>query len=328
MNFSALVVDKKDDVFNVEIKNITQMELPEGNILIKVKYSSVNYKDALASIPNGNIVKNYPFIPGIDLTGTVISSQASRFNEGDKVLVTGFDLGVTHFGGFSEYAKVPEDWVVPLPKDLSMKEAMAYGTAGFTAALSIHRLEENGLTPGKGPVLVTGATGGVGSLAVSMLAKKGYHVIASTGKVTEIDYLMKLGAKEVINRQELLPEKIRPLDSQKWAAAIDSVGGESLAFILSSIKYGGSVAVSGLTGGIKVPTTVFPFILRGVNLIGIDSVYCSMELRKLLWKKMADELKPVTLLNDISREVNLTELPYVLKDIIDGKNRGRVIVKI
>lgn len=210
--FRAFVVNKTEEAFTADIQSLQMEDLPQGEVTIRVAYSSVNYKDGLASIPKGKIVRTYPFVPGIDLAGTVVSSADSRFQEGDEVLVTGFDLGVSHYGGFSEVARVPADWVVPLPKGLSMKEAMAYGTAGFTAALSVYQLEKNGLTPEKGSVLVTGATGGVGSLAVAILAKKGYHVIASTGKESEHDYLHQLGAKEILHRSELSPEKVSPLE--------------------------------------------------------------------------------------------------------------------
>ncbi|GIM47958.1 putative quinone oxidoreductase YhfP [Collibacillus ludicampi] len=326
--FRALVVDKKEDRFTVEIKSLTFSDLPKGDVTIQVAYSSVNYKDGLAAIPNGNIVRSYPFVPGIDLAGTVISSDDPRFREGDKVLATSYEIGVSHYGGFSQYARIPAEWVVPLPEGLSLKEAMVFGTAGFTAALSIQRLEEFGLHPDLGSVLVTGATGGVGSFAVAMLSKLGYEVVASTGKASEHEYLLRLGAKQVIPREELIPEKIRPLDKQRWAGAVDPVGGRTLAYILSTLKYGGSVAVSGLTGGSDLQTTVFPFILRGVNLIGIDSVYCPMEIRVNLWKRMATDLKPETLLTDIAQDVTLDELPEVLSRILKGEIRGRTIVKL
>lgn len=327
-SFRALVVNKEDKQFSVDVKTLTLDDLPEGEVTIRVAYSSVNYKDGLASIPNGNIVSTYPFVPGIDLAGTVVSSTDSRFKEGDEVIATSYEIGVTHYGGFSEYARVKADWVVPLPKGLSLKEAMAYGTAGFTAALSIQRLEEHGVRPESGDVVVTGATGGVGSLAVAMLAKLGYDVVASTGKASEHDYLKELGAKEVVSREEVNPEKIRALGTQRWAGAVDPVGGRTLAALLSHTKYGGSVAVSGLTGGPKVETTVFPFILRGVNLLGIDSVYCPMEIRQPLWERMASELKPDSLLSDIGQEVDLDGLPAVLENILKGEVRGRTIVKL
>ncbi|CAM4039696.1 NADPH:quinone oxidoreductase family protein [Mesobacillus thioparans] len=326
--FKAFMVNKMEEDFSAEVKTISLEDLPEGEVLIKVAYSSVNYKDGLASIPNGKIVRSYPFIPGIDLAGTVVSSDDSHFKAGDEVIATSYEIGVSHYGGYSEYARIPADWIVSLPEGLSLKEAMVYGTAGFTAALSVHRLEENGLTPEKGKVLVTGATGGVGSVAVAMLAKRGYHVVASTGKESEHDYLRKIGASEIISREELAGEKVKPLDKQLWAAAVDPVGGKTLSAILSKLEYNGSVAVSGLTGGTDVPTTVFPFILRGINLLGIDSVYCPMETRKLLWQRMATDLKPEELLEAIKSEVSLEELPGVLTSILKGENRGRTIVKI
>jgi putative YhdH/YhfP family quinone oxidoreductase len=325
--FQALVVEKNDK-FSVGVKNVSFEQLPEGEVLIKVAYSSVNYKDGLASIPEGKIVRSYPFIPGIDLSGYVVSSSDSRFQEGQQVLVTGYEVGVSHYGGFSEYARIPADWIVPLPDGLTLKEAMIYGTAGFTAALSIMRLEDNGVSPEKGKILVTGATGGVGGAAVSMLHKKGYQVVVSTGNLDAADYLKSLGASEVISREDVVENSGKPLNKQQWQAAVDPVGGNMLAAILSKIEYGGSVAVSGLTGGAEVPTTVLPFILRGVNLLGIDSVYCSTERRANLWKRMAQDLKPERLETLVDREVSLQELPEALSDILKSKTLGRVLVNV
>jgi acrylyl-CoA reductase (NADPH) len=326
-DFMALVVHKSETDFTLGIKNVSFNELPAGEVLIKVAYSSINYKDGLTSIPDGKIVRSYPFIPGIDLAGVVVSSEDPRYKEGDQVIATSYEIGVSHYGGYSEYARIPADWIVPLPQNLSLKEAMIYGTAGLTAALSVQRLEENGLTPEKGKVLVTGATGGVGSIAVGILAKRGYDVVASTGKSSERDYLHKLGAKEVVSREEVYNGKIKALDKQLWAGCVDPVGGESLAAVLSKILYNGSVAVSGLTGGGNVPATVFPFILRGINLLGIDSVYCPMDVRKPLWERMANDFKP-EVLNSISKEISLEELPQTLPIILQGQARGRFIVKI
>jgi putative YhdH/YhfP family quinone oxidoreductase len=326
-DFRALVVDKTESDFTVGIKNISVNDLPAGEVLIKVAYSSINYKDGLASIPDGKIVRSYPFVPGIDLAGMVVSSEDPRYREGDQVIATSYEIGVSHYGGHSEFARIPADWIVPSPENLSLKEAMIYGTAGLTAALSVQRLEENGLTPEKGKVLVTGATGGVGSIAVAILAKRGYDVVASTGKESEHDYLHKLGANEVVSRDEVYNGKVKALDKQLWAGAVDPVGGESLAAILSKIHYNGSVAVSGLTGGGNVPTTVFPFILRGINLLGIDSVYCPMEVRKPLWERMASDFKP-EVLESISKEISLDELPATLPLILQGQARGRFIVKM
>lgn len=325
-SFKALVVNKSDNDFKVNIETLHLNDLPEGEVLIEVAYSSVNYKDGLAAIPDGKIVSTYPFVPGIDLAGTVVSSEDSRFKEGDQVIATSYEIGVTHYGGFSEYARIPAEWIVPLPEGLTLKEAMTFGTAGFTAALSVQYLQDNGVKPDDGQVLVSGATGGVGSAAVSMLSKLGYEVVASTGKESEHAYLKSIGAKEIISREDLLPEKIRPLDKQRWAGAVDPVGGKTLAYILSTTKYGGTVAVSGLTGGPNVPTTVFPFILRGVKLIGVDSVYCPMPVRQKLWQRLASDLKPEKL-DTITREITLEELPQALKDILQGKLTGRTIVK-
>lgn len=326
--FKAFFVDKTEDNFYAEIRETTLDTLPEGDCLIKVAYSSVNYKDGLASIPNGKIVRSYPFIPGIDLAGTIVRSTDPRFKEGDPVIATSYEIGVSHFGGYSEYARIPADWIVPLPKGLTLEEAMIFGTAGFTAALSLHRLEGNGLNPEKGKVLVTGATGGVGSIAVAILAARGYDVVASTGKESQHDFLKEIGAKEVISREEVCGEHIRPLDKQYFAAAIDPVGGRSLAALLSKIKYGGAVAVSGLTGGSEFPGSVFPFILRGVDLLGIDSVYCPMDIRMKVWNKMASDYKPATALELIKRVISFEELPQALNTILKGEARGRNVVKI
>ncbi|MFJ8245125.1 acryloyl-CoA reductase [Peribacillus asahii] len=327
-SFDALVVNKQDDQFSVGVQQFSLQDLPEGEVLIRVQYSGVNYKDSLASIPNGNIVKTYPFVPGIDLAGVVVSSEDPRFQEGDEVIATSYEIGVSHFGGYSEYARIPAQWIVPLPKGLTLKEAMIIGTAGFTAALSVQRLEENNLTPDKGAVLVTGATGGVGSFAVSILSTLGYQVEASTGKEAEQEYLKKLGATTVLSREDVYDGKIRALGKQKWAAAVDPVGGEPLASVLGQIEYGGSVAVSGLTAGTKLPTTVFPFILRGVNLLGIDSVYCPMETRLKTWNRLATDFKPANLEELIQQEVTLHQLPDALPTLLKGDARGRIIVKL
>ena len=326
--FKALVVNKQEEQFTVEIKQLKMTDLPKGEVLIRVHYSSVNYKDSLATIPNGNIVSTYPFVPGIDLAGTVVSSEDDRFQEGDEVIATSYEIGVTHFGGYSEYACLPAAWIVPIPKGLTLKESMIIGTAGLTAALSIVRLEENNISPEKGKVLVTGATGGVGSFAVSILSKLGYNVEASTGKEAEHEYLKKIGATTIVSREEVYDGKIRALSKQKWAAAVDPVGGEPLASLLSQIQYGGSVAVSGLTAGTKLPTTVFPFILRGINLLGIDSVYCPMETRVKIWNRLATYFKPNHLEELIQQEVSLEQLPDILPTLLKGHARGRILVKL
>ncbi|WP_153723095.1 NADPH:quinone oxidoreductase family protein [Sporosarcina cascadiensis] len=327
-SFKALTVDKQGDDFSVEVRKLLLDDLPEGDTVIRVHYSGINYKDSLASIPDGNIVQNYPMVPGIDLAGVVVSSTDQRFKEGDEVIATSYEIGVSHFGGYSEYARVKADWVVPLPSGLSLKEAMIIGTAGFTAALSVQRLEDNNLSPGKGKVLVTGATGGVGSFAVSFLSKLGYDVEASTGKQNEHAYLDSLGAKSIVSREEVYDGKIRALGKQKWAAAVDPVGGEPLASLLSQIEYGGSVAVSGLTAGTKLPTAVFPFILRAVNLLGIDSVYCPMDTRKKIWNRLATDLKLSDLEQLVQHEISLEELPDALPALLKGQARGRTIVQL
>ncbi|OMD79061.1 MULTISPECIES: acryloyl-CoA reductase [Paenibacillus] len=327
-SFQALVVDKTESSFSVAVKPVTLEDLPAGEVVIKVAYSSVNYKDGLASIPNGKILRTYPFIPGIDLSGIVVSSTDERFHKGQQVIATGYGVGVSHFGGFSEYARIPAGWITPLPEGLTLKEAMIYGTAGLTAALSILALEDHDVSPDKGKVLVTGATGGVGGSAIAMLGAKGYSVVASTGNAEAADYLRGIGAEDVISREEVIGGASKPLDKQLWQGAVDSVGGDTLAAVLSKITYRGSVAASGLTGGTSVPTTVLPFILRGVNLLGIDSVECPADLRQKAWKRMASDLKPSQLENLVDREVTLTELPQALEDILQGNLRGRVLVRL
>ncbi|MBD0381999.1 acrylyl-CoA reductase family protein [Paenibacillus sedimenti] len=325
-SFNALVVDRTKDSFAVEVKELGIDDLPAGEVTIRVLYSGINYKDALACSPNGRVVRLFPMVPGIDLAGTVVASSDSRYREGDEVLVTSYELGTGHYGGFSAFARVPADWVVPLPQGLTHREAMLLGTAGFTAALSIQRLEENGLRPQQGPVLVRGATGGVGSSSVSMLAALGYEVEASTGKSADHDYLLKLGAKRVWAREELSPEKTKPLDKEYWAGAVDPVGGTSLTYVLSKIKYGGSVALSGLTGGGEFPASVYPFILRGVNVLGIDSAAYPMATRKLLWERIATELKPAGLEKTVYKEIRLESVVDAAEEVLNGQVRGRILV--
>ncbi len=326
--FRAFVVNKTGDSFSAGLKELTLADLPQGEILIKVAYSDVNYKDGLASTPEGRIVRSYPFVPGIDLSGTVVESSDSRFKPGDEVLATSYELGVSHYGGFSEYARVKADWVVPLPKGLTLKEAMALGTAGFTAALAVYKMEKNGLMPQNGPVLVTGASGGLGSIAISILSALGYTVAASTGKSSEHDYLKELGASEILNRQETSAESNRPLEKERWAGSVDAVGGSTLAYLIRTTKYAGSIASCGNTGGPNVSTTVFPFILRGINLLGIESVNCPMDLRRQLWQRLASDHKPRHLLDMIGHEASLEELPQALARILKGEVRGRTIIKV
>jgi acrylyl-CoA reductase (NADPH) len=318
----AFVAEQTGDGVDRGLRTIAAADLGEGDVVVRVDCSSVNYKDALATIPKGQVARISPLVPGIDLAGTVVEGPG----EGSEVLVHGYDLGVAHHGGYAEYARVPADWVVPLPEGLSMKQAMAIGTAGFTAAMSVARLERHGLEPGHGPVLVTGATGGVGSTAVSILAARGYEVVASTGKDAR-GYLEALGAAEVIGRDDVAGDG-RPLGKQRWAAAVDSVGGSVLAGLFPQIRYGGAVAASGLTAGIKVETTVMPFILRSVALLGVDSVMAPMDERAELWRRLADDLRPPQLDGEIAREVSLDELEPVLDAILQGGVTGRTVVRV
>src|SRR5919199_483657 len=267
-------------------------DLPEGEVTVRVAWSSVNYKDALAVSPKGRVAKGYPLVPGIDLAGEVVDGGGSDVAPGDRVIMHGYDLGVGHHGGYAEVARVPADWVVPLPDGMSAREAMALGTAGFTAALSVVRLEEHGVRPGDGPVLVLGATGGVGSTAVAILAGRGHEVHAATGKADEADFLRALGASEILSREETSAESERPMEKQRWAAVVDPVGGAATAYALRTTGYGGAVATSGLTGGTDLHTTIFPFILRGVSLLGVDSVHTAMAERRAVWERLGGDLKP------------------------------------
>lgn len=325
--FKALVVDKVDEKMEMDVKEIGLEDLSEGEVVIKVAYSSVNYKDGMVAV-KGDLAETLPLVPGIDLAGKVISSEDARFNEGDEVIATSYFIGTRHTGGFSEVARIPAKWIVPLPEGLTLAEAMKLGTAGFTAALCIQRLEDNGLTPDKGRVLVDGASGGVGSMAVNMLYDRGYEVVASTGRTEEAEYLKSLGASKVIHRDEVTDFRGRATRTRQWAAAIDPVGGKTLQYILSSLDYGGSVATCGLAGGIEVQTTVLPFISRNINWLGIDSVKHPMEHRLKVWDRLADDMKPSALETDISYEISLDELPDTLRNILEGKIRGRVIVKM
>jgi putative YhdH/YhfP family quinone oxidoreductase len=328
MSYRAFVVSKTGDDFTAGVTELDESQLPAGDVTILVEWSSVNYKDGLASGPTGRVVRSYPMTIGVDLAGRVAASNDARYREGDAVVVTGYDLGVAHPGGFAELARVPADWVVPLPDGLTTKEAMALGTAGFTAALSIHQLERNGLAPANGPVLVTGATGGVGSTAVSMLAGLGYTVAGSTGKAAEHPFLRDLGATEVLSREDVSAESSRPLEGERWAAAVDPVGGATTAYLIRTTKYGGSIAVSGLTGGTAVSTTVLPFILRGVNLLGIESVFCPMPLRRATWGRLAGDLKPRGLLDTIAHEITLDGLAEATQQILAAQVRGRILVRL
>jgi acrylyl-CoA reductase (NADPH) len=326
--FRAFVVNKTDDDFSADFKELSTNELPEGEVLIRVAYSGVNYKDGLASIPEGKIVRSYPFIPGIDLAGVIEESSDPNFKEGDEVLATSYDIGVSHYGGYSEYARIKAEWVVPVPAGLTLKEAMALGTAGFTAALGIYQLEKNGLKPQNGPVLVTGATGGVGSIGIDILHKLGYTVAASTGKASEQAYLKELGVSEILSREETSAESKRPMEKERWAGSLDSVGGSTLAYLIRTTSYNGSIAAYGNTGGANFSSTVFPFILRGVNLLGVDSVHCPTEVRRHLWQMLANDYKPGHLLDLIASEAPFEDLPDALATILKGGTRGRKVIRI
>jgi putative YhdH/YhfP family quinone oxidoreductase len=328
MGYRAIVVDKQGDAFTVATKELSESDLPAGEVTIRVEWSSINYKDGLALSPNGRVLRSYPMVPGVDLAGTVAESSDSRFSSGDKVVVTGYDVGVAHPGGFAELARIPADWVMPLPEGLTTKEAMALGTAGMTAAMSVEALEHNGLRPDQGTVIVTGSTGGVGSTAVSMLAQLGYTVAGSTGKATEHDFLRSLGATEILSREDVSAESNRPMETERWAGAVDPVGGATTAYLIRTMKYGSSIALSGLTGGNAVPTTVFPFILRGVSLLGIDSVFCPMPKRQHVWARMGRDLKPRGLLDSIAVETDLDGVAAVCADILGGKVKGRTLVRL
>jgi acrylyl-CoA reductase (NADPH) len=325
-SFKAFRIADTDGRIAGTIVDTTLDELSPGDVVIAASYSSVNYKDALAATGAAKILKRMPLVGGIDVAGTVASSTDARFREGDQVLVTGYDLGVANDGGYAAYVRVPADWVVKIPAGLTARDAMTLGTAGFTAARSVIRLEHNGLTPGSGPVIVTGATGGVGSIAVAILAGLGYQVTAMTGKDAEHAYLKSLGATEILPRSAAQKSQ-RPLEKATWAGAVDPVGGETLAWLTRTMNYGASIANSGLTGGTELHTTVVPFILRGINLLGIDSVTCPMAPRLEIWRRLATDMKPA-MLASIAREIDLAGLPDAFATLAAGNARGRFIVNL
>jgi putative YhdH/YhfP family quinone oxidoreductase len=301
-------------------------QLPAGEVTVAVEYSSLNYKDGLAATGQGGIVRTYPHVPGIDAAGTVVESQTGEYAVGDRVLITGYDLGVGSYGGYAEYVRVPASWVVKTPNGLSNFEAMALGTAGFTAAMCLLAMERNGTRPGQGPILVTGATGGVGSVAVNILAQQGYTVAASTGKAEQHDYLRQLGASQILSREEVsLTDAARPLLRSTWAGAVDTVGGATLSYLLRTMQYCGNIALCGLVGGHDFAGTVIPFLLRGVNVLGIDSVMCPMSYRQTIWQRLATDLKPHHL-PAMARVIPLGGLPNAIAEILQGKVTGRVLV--
>ncbi len=328
MSFNALLVNKDDDgKTHAAVTQITEDQLPEGDVTVAVEYSTVNYKDGLCIGPGGGLVRNYPHVPGIDFAGTVAASDNPRYSPGDKVVLTGWRVGEAHWGGYAEKARVKGDWLVPLPEGLSTRQAMAVGTAGFTAMLAIMALEDHGLRPGAGPVLVTGAAGGVGSVAVALLAALGHEVAAVTGRPETEDYLKSLGATQIVPRADLAETVKRPLESETWAGCIDAVGGAMLARVLGQMKYGASVAAVGLAGGASLPATVVPFLLRGVNLLGIDSVMQPFENRQRAWGRIARDL-PMDKLDAMIRPATLADLPQLGADILKGQVQGRVVVDV
>ncbi|OGA22693.1 MAG: quinone oxidoreductase [Betaproteobacteria bacterium RIFCSPLOWO2_02_FULL_67_19] len=326
--FKAYRITQQDKGVKAEFVQCTLDDLDPGEVVIRVAYSDINYKDALAATGKGRILLRPSCIGGIDLSGTVLSSSDARFAKGDAVLVVGHELGVKHHGGYAEYARVPGDWVVKLPQGLSLWEAMAFGTAGYTAGLAILKMELNGLRPANGPVIVNGATGGVGSIAIAALARLGYHVVALTGKESESDWLKKIGASEVKSRKELDLAKIRPLDRATWAGAIDNLGGEVLAWMASTMKVNGVIGSIGMAASPNLSTSVFPFILRGVSLLGINSTDApNPDLEREAWRRLASDLKPA-MLKDIARSIPFDQLPGAFDEFIQGRVRGRLVVDL
>ncbi len=327
-NFTAMWVEETEPkTFTRSMVTRSTEELPAGELLVKVHYSSLNYKDALSATGRPGVTRRYPHTPGIDAAGEVVECSDGAFAPGDAVLVTGFDLGMDTPGGFGQYIRVPSAWAVRLPVGLSLRESMILGTAGFTAGLSVYRLRQAGLAPGEGEVLVTGATGGVGSIAVSVLARAGYRVTAATGKASEEGYLRDLGASAVIGREEVTKGMERPMMKERWAGAVDVAGGDTLAAVLKATRYGGVVTCCGLVASPDLPVNVFPFILRGVSLLGIDSVQCPMEPRREVWGKLAGEWKPERL-EETATECTLQGLEARISEILKGKVRGRTLVNL
>ncbi|MGB0902895.1 acryloyl-CoA reductase [Halocynthiibacter sp.] len=326
--FNALVVNKNEEgKTSARVEQITVDQLPEGDVTVAVDFSTVNYKDGLCIGSGGGLVRNYPHVPGIDFTGTVEASDNPNYNAGDKVVLTGWRVGEAHWGGYSQKARVKGDWLVPLPAGIETRQAMAVGTAGFTAMLAIMALEDHGLKPENGPVLVTGAAGGVGSVATAILSNLGYEVAGVTGRPEQADYLKSLGAKQIVAREELNETTKRPLEAETWAGCIDAVGGDMLARVLGQMKYGASVSAVGLAGGAGLPATVIPFLLRGVNLLGIDSVMQPYENRLRAWERLAKDL-PMDKLEAMVTSATLSDLPALGNDILNGQVKGRIVVDV
>jgi len=324
--FKAIRIDKADKGTTAALTQFDEADLMDGDVVVRVEWSALNYKDGLAVTGKAPVVRRFPMIAGIDLAGTVEQSSHPQWKAGDKVICTGWGMGETHLGAYAEKARVKGDWLVRLPEAMSTRDAMAIGTAGFTAMLSVLALEKHGLTPNQGPIVVTGAAGGVGSVATAVLSKLGYHVIASTGRLSEADYLKGLGAAEVIDRGEL-SGPAKPLAKERWAGGVDSVGSTTLANVLSMTKYAGAIAACGLAAGMDLPTSVAPFILRGVCLLGIESVMCPIELRNTAWSRLAGDLDR-TKLAEITHEIGLDQVIDAGAKILGGQVRGRIVVKI
>lgn len=324
--FKAIRIDKADKGTTTALTQFDEAELMDGDVTVGVEWSTLNYKDGLALTGKAPVVRRFPMIAGIDFAGTVEASSHPQWKAGDKVVCTGWGMGETHLGAYAQKARVKGDWLVALPQGLSARDAMAIGTAGFTAMLSVLALEKHGVSPKSGPVVVTGAAGGVGSVATAVLSKLGYHVIASTGRASEADYLKSLGAAEIMDRNEL-SAPAKPLAKERWAGGVDSVGSTTLANLLSMTKYGGAIAACGLAAGMDLPSSVAPFILRGVCLLGIDSVMCPLPPRKAAWQRLASDLDR-TKLSEITTEISLDRVPEWGAKILAGQVRGRVVVKI
>jgi acrylyl-CoA reductase (NADPH) len=324
--FTAVLIEKAEAGQKVGFTEFDESSLMDGDVTIRVEWSCINYKDGLAVTGLAPVVRRWPMIPGIDLAGTVEASSSATWKKGDPVVLNGFGLGETHLGAWAEKARVNGDWLTPLPQGMTSREAMAIGTAGYTAMLAVIALEKHGVSPDKGPIVVTGAVGGLGSVAVALLSQLGYHVVASTGRASEADYLKSLGAKEVIERAELTGP-VKPLTKERFAGGIDSVGSTTLANVLSMTRYGGAVAACGLAGGLELPTTVAPFILRGVSLLGVDSVYCPQPMRREAWRRLAVDLDRAKLAA-MTSEVPLSGVIETARTIVDGKLRGRHAVRV
>lgn len=324
--FKAILIDKNASTYNARLADMSEDQLPEGDVTVHVSYSTLNFKDGLAITGNSPVVRKFPMVPGIDFAGTVEESTHPRYKAGDRVLLNGWGVGESHWGGLAQKASVQGDWLIPLPSGLDEHQAMAIGTAGYTAMLCLMALERHGITPDKGDILVTGANGGVGSFAVSLLARNGYSVIAATGRPEESEYLKKLGAQSVINRNEL-SEPGRPLSKERWAGAIDSVGSHTLANVCAATRAEGAVAACGLAQGMDLPATVAPFILRGVSLLGINSVTQVYERRVEAWNRLQTDLD-LSMLSEITREITLGEAITASTDLLQGKIRGRLVVNV